>query len=121
MTRQQEAVRRVLDEAGRPLTIDEIHESAVAIVPSLGLRTVYRLARRFQEDGDISAVHLSSGPDRYELSSVAERHHHHFHCVSCDRVFDVAGCPGRLSKLVPQGFVLEDHEITLSGRCDRCA
>ena len=119
-TVQLDAILQAFNEAGRPLSIDELHASASKVVDTLGLRTVYRVIRKLEEDGEIASVVVPGQPDRYELASVAATHHH-FHCTSCDRVYDVPGCPGRLSGLVPEGFVLNHHEIMLSGLCKSCA
>ena len=120
-TRQNEAIRSTIRNAGRPLSIDEIHDSARKDVASLGVRTVYRAVRRLEETGDVVRVSVPGQTDRYEAAEVASHHHHHFHCIVCDKMFDVEGCPGRLASMVPEGFVLENHEITLSGRCNACA
>ncbi|MDP7030452.1 MAG: transcriptional repressor [Phycisphaerales bacterium] len=120
-TKQLKAVRAAFTCAGRPLSIDEVHASAIRDVPSLGLRTVYRAVRRLQELDEVVSVPVPGGSDRYELACIAAHHHHHFHCTECDRYFDVNGCPGGLKKLVPEGFQLEHHELTLSGRCNACA
>ena len=53
--------------------------------------------------------------------SLVSKHHHHFHCRICDRFYDVEGCPGGLSSMLPEGFELESHELTLLGRCAACA
>lgn len=119
-TRQQEAIHEALVAAARPLSIDEVHAAAKATVPTLGVRTVYRIIGRLEEDGEIARVVIAGRPDRYELATVAAKHHHHFHCVACDRVFDIEGCPGRLERLVPDGFVLDGHDITLTGWCNDC-
>jgi Fur family ferric uptake transcriptional regulator len=47
-------------------------------------------------------------------------HHHYFQCRRCEKVFDVPTCPGNLDKLAPAGFMVEDHEIILYGRCGAC-
>ena len=120
-TRQLAAIRDAIGTAGRPLSIDEAHQAALRAVPTLGLRTVYRVIRKLEEDEEIARVAIAGQPDRYEPAEVASKHHHHFHCIGCDRVFDVEGCPGRLERLLPDGFILDDHEITLSGWCDKCA
>lgn len=120
-TRQLQAIRTVISEAGRPLSIPEIHELALESVETLGLRTVYRTVRRLEETGEVAPVLVPGGSDRYELSSVAETHHHHFHCTVCDRFFDIHGCPGGLNKLLPEGFTLQRHELILSGLCASCA
>ena len=120
-TRQNEAIRNTIIGAGRPLSIDEIHDGAKSDVASLGVRTVYRAVRRLEENGEVVRVSVPGQTDRYEAAEAASNHHHHFHCIVCDKMFDVEGCPGRLASMVPEGFVLEHHEITLSGRCDACA
>jgi len=119
-TRQLEAIQRAFEPAGRPLSIDELHELASQDTDSLGIRTVYRAVRRLEEAGYIVSVMVPGDSDRYELATVAAKHHHHFHCTTCDRFFDVHGCPGGLSKLVPEGFTLERHDLTLSGHCASC-
>ena len=119
-TVQQRAIREVCETSGRPLSIDEIFELAKLEAPSLGQRTVYRIVRRMEEDGHLVPVAVSGQSDRYELAEIAASHHHHFHCTICDRMFDVDGCVGKLRNLLPKGFTLEDHDLTLRGRCDTC-
>jgi Fur family ferric uptake transcriptional regulator len=63
-------------------------------------------------------VNLPGENPRFEV--VGHRHHHHFQCRQCQRVFDVHACPGDLGRLAPQGFTVEDHDLTLYGRCSDC-
>ena len=119
-TSQQRAIRDAIETSGRPLSIQEMSELAAEEVPGIGLRTIYRVVNRLLKDGIIAPVPLPGQPDRYELADAAARHHHHFHCISCDRMFDIDGCPGRMERMVPDGFVLDGHEITLSGWCAEC-
>ena len=120
-TIQLDAIRKAVLEAGRPLSIDEILTKSAKQVSTISLRTVYRVIRKLEEEGEITPVTLPSHPDRYESSAVADKHHHHFHCTNCDRLFDVDGCPGRLKSLLPDGFVLTEHDLTLKGLCASCA
>ena len=51
-------------------------------------------------------------------------HHHHFACRSCDRVFGVEGCrssAAALTRGLPEGFLLEGHDVWLHGLCAECA
>ncbi|MFT3719409.1 Fur family transcriptional regulator [Pseudorhodoferax sp.] len=117
-TRQRHAIRAVMETAARPLLPTEILVAAQCAVPALGLATVYRNLKQLVEAGEIQPVELPGEPPRYEL--VSHRHHHHFHCTACNRVFDVHACPGDMRKMAPRGFTVESHELTLYGACSDC-
>ena len=118
-TRQRTAIHSAIADANRPLSPQEVLDSARASVEGLGMATVYRSLKALLEEGAIQAVNLPGEAPRYESSEHA--HHHHFQCTSCSRVFDVHGCPGDLRNLAPKGFTVEGHELTLYGRCAECA
>lgn len=120
LTRQRRAIVRAFERARRPLAPPEVHDLARADAPSLGMATVYRALREMEQAGVIVPVRLPGEPARYEHRSLAEEHHHHFHCRRCDRLFDIAGCPGDLTELAPRGFRVRDHELTLYGVCREC-
>ena len=118
-TNQRDAIRRVFETFGRPLSPREILQEARREVPGLGIATVYRAVKTLTTSGFLRPVELPGAAARYERAG--KHHHHHFHCRSCDRVFDVDACPGAISSISPEGFELESHEIVLYGRCNRCA
>lgn len=118
-TRQRSAIHQTLAQAGRPLLPTEVLEQAQQQLPSLSLATVYRTLKKLQDEGELHPVVLPGEAMRYELAGAT--HHHHFQCRSCQRVFEVTACPGNLASLAPPGFAVEDHEITLYGRCSDCA
>jgi Fur family ferric uptake transcriptional regulator len=119
MTRQRSAIESSVAEAGRPLLPHEVLQLAQRAVPRLSIATVYRQLKALVDEGALRAVQLAGESPRYEPA--AHGHHHHFQCTSCQRVFDMHGCPGNLAHLAPAGFVVEDHEVTLYGRCADCA
>ena len=118
-TRQRTAIYAVVAGAQRPLSPQEILETAQVSVEGLGLATVYRNLKALLEDGAIEAVQLPGESPRYEPAGLS--HHHHFQCTQCARVFDVHACPGDLQGLAPQGFQVQRHELTLYGLCADCA
>ncbi|HZU97710.1 MAG TPA: transcriptional repressor [Planctomycetota bacterium] len=119
-TQQRSAIRRALVDAGRPLSPQEIADAAKAHAPGVGLATVYRTLRRLSEEGWLVAIDLPGESARYELAG--KKHHHHFRCVACGGVFELAGCPTTpLEGLLPRGFQLAGHDILLYGRCDACS
>jgi Fur family ferric uptake transcriptional regulator len=117
-TRQRSAIRDALERAARPLLPAEVLEAAQAEVPGLSIATVYRNLKTLVEEGELRPVNLPGENPRFEVAG--HRHHHHFQCTRCQRVFDVHACPGDLSRLAPAGFTVEDHDLTLYGRCGDC-
>jgi len=97
----------------------EILAAAQAMSPGVGQATVYRTIKAFLAQGWIESIELPGEPPRYEVAG--KHHHHHFHCQTCDGVFEIAGCALKLEKGLPPGFKLENHEVVLYGTCDRCS
>jgi len=117
-TEQKSAIRRVLEVADRPLSPREILDEARRFVPGLGIATVYRNLKALLTDGFLTPVELPGKTNRYELAG--KQHHHHFHCRTCDRVFEVLSCPPGLERMTPAGFRLSGHELVLFGECAQC-
>lgn len=117
-TRQKNAIRKALFDAGRPLSVKEILETAQNDVTGLGVATVYRNLKSLQVEGLIVQVDLPGQPSRWE---VPEDHHHHFLCRVCDKLFEIHNCPEDLIRLLPEGYTLEEHDILLRGQCNKCA
>lgn len=117
-TRQRTAIRDAIAQAGRPLLPQEVLDAAQAGAPGLSIATVYRNLRALLDEGELRPVVLPGENPRYE--PVHAGHHHHFQCRQCQRVFEVDACPGNLAHLAPPGFTVEDHDLTLYGRCRDC-
>lgn len=117
-TKQRIAILNALDRARRPLSAPELLDHARREVPGIGLATVYRAIESLVTDARVTVVEIPGKPPRYELSG--KDHHHHFLCAVCHKVFEVEGCPGNIDALVPRGFTLDKHELTLYGTCQTC-
>lgn len=118
-TRQRGAIRRAFQRADRPLGTGEVLELARGEVGGLGIATVYRNIRTLANEGWLDVIELPGEVPRYEVRG--KGHHHHFRCRQCDRVYEVPGCVGSLSEIVPPGFSLESHELVLYGLCADCS
>lgn len=102
----------------RPLRVEEILEIGRSVVESLNQATVYRNLKRLVESGWLRVIHHPEAGTLYERSE--KGHHHHFHCRSCDRLFEMPGCALNEKQSTPPGFVAEGHEVFLFGLCASC-
>ena len=117
-TQQRNAIHAALLNSGRPLSVNEIFELAKDRVAGLGIATVYRNLKALQEEGKIIQVNLPAQAPRWEVPA---NHHHHFLCSTCDKLFEIRGCPDDIKRLLPEGYTMEKHDILLQGQCDSCA
>jgi Fur family ferric uptake transcriptional regulator len=117
-TSQRDAIRHVIIQADRPLSTGEIFDLARDRIPRLGIATVYRTLKSLKEEGSIREVDLPGQSSRWELAN--KDHHHHFLCRTCDKLFEIEGCPGDLGNLLPPGYAMEEHSILLEGKCRDC-
>lgn len=118
-TAQRRAIRRALEESGRPLAALEVLQGSRRDAPGLGIATVYRTLKALGADGEVTTVELPGEPPRYEAAG--KGHHHHFLCERCGKAYELGGCLGGLKELLPRGFKLTTHELLLQGRCAACA
>src|SRR5436309_6756270 len=121
-TRPRQAVVAVLErERDRQLTAQDLHRRALALEPRIGLATVYRTLATLERDGTVEVISQEAGESAYRLCSSG--HHHHLVCTGCGAVVEIQECDleplaRRLSRR--HGFRVDDHDVTLRGRCAKC-
>jgi len=118
VTQQGNVIRGILEKSGRPLSPQEIYGMARRKISGLGIATVYRNLKSLQADGLIAAVELPGQPPRWEVAP--QNHHHHFLCNSCDKLYEIPACTEDLRQLLPEGYILQEHDILLRGKCAAC-
>lgn len=118
-TSQREAIEAVFSAMNRPLGIEEILSHGRAMVATLNQATVYRNLKVLVEKGWLTQINHPTLGTLYERSG--KEHHHHFYCHACKRVYELPGCPLAKGNIAPRGFVVEHHEVFLSGTCPGCA
>ena len=119
-TRQRGGILQILETATGPLSVPQILQRSKKTGLKVGIATVYRTVNLLQKAGLILPVALPGSETRYEPAS--RGHHHHFQCRKCGRVDDLSICPlsAAVGMVLPAGYKLEGHEITLSGLCPDC-
>jgi Fur family ferric uptake transcriptional regulator len=120
-TRQRDAILQAITEAKGPVSIQQILGRAQRALGTLGIATVYRTLNLLLASNRIKTVILPDGQTCYERSGLG--HHDHFQCRRCKNVYDLEVCPLHLASgtIIPGGFMVEDHEMTLYGLCPACS
>ena len=117
-TKQKQAIRDSFTVADRPLSPDEVLALAKKHVAGMSIATVYRNIGSLVEDGWLTPVALPGTSSRYEVAG--KKHHHHFQCQDCEKVFELSGCDFAVKPQLPKGFRMTGHELVLYGVCADC-
>ena len=117
-TRQKEAIRASLVAADRPLSPEELLNSAQQKVEGISMATIYRNLNALIDEKWLAPVLIPGEPARYEVAG--KGHHHHFKCNDCGKMYDLPGCEVNPRPKLPRGFRITGHEFFLYGRCAEC-
>ncbi len=120
-TKQKAAIARALEEAGRPLSLEEVMEGARAYYPTLSERTVFRALKEMMESMLVARVQFPGQPVRYSLPTGS--HSPHFVCRGCQKLFVLPYETPALDSFYqgPEGFLKTGEEIVFYGYCPECA
>jgi Fur family transcriptional regulator, ferric uptake regulator len=118
ITSQRKAIEAVFAKHERPLAVEEILNYGRESVPSLNVATVYRILKILTDNKLLVKVFHPTFGTLYERSG--KDHHHHFFCLECNRAYELPGCALKVDDAAPDGFVVEDHEVFLLGKCPDC-
>jgi len=120
VTAPRQALLRVLDEARRPLSAEEIH--TLAGDGTLDLVTVYRSLGALEEAGIVQRHPLERGRSLYALPAPGH-HHHHVICRRCGRLDRLPGCDTGAVEAAARakGYGDLTHVLEIYGVCPACA
>jgi len=120
LTKQRQAVLRVIRESDEHLTANEVFERARQLLPGLAFATVYNSLRYLKNEGLIGEVQFGAGCSRYDRTL---KRHDHAICNCCGKLVD-------LDLSIPDGLIREaakrskfeagSIEVTLRGLCPKC-
>jgi len=119
LTENRKIIARVISDSTDHPDVDDVYSRASKINPKIGIATVYRAVRMFEECGVIAKHDFGGkGKARYE---VLEEHDHHDHLVNIETGEVHEFFNEELEKLKDKvaldiGFELIDHKLELYGR-----
>lgn len=120
LTRQREAVLRVIRERNDHPTANEIFEAARAILPAISYATVYNSLRYLRLEGLVREINFGNSASRYDR--VTERHDHAI-CTACGKLvdFDLTEAAKLMRAAARKShFKAQSVHLTLMGLCPDC-
>ncbi len=120
ITKQRQAVLRVIRDAEGHLTANEVFDGARRLLPGISFATVYNSLRYLKQEGLIGEVRFGTDATRYDRT--LERHDHAI-CNSCGKLIDLElPIPDDLLKKGERlsKFKAESIEVVLRGLCPEC-
>lgn len=121
LTKQRQAVLRVIRGSDEHLTANEIFEDARRLLPSISFATVYNSLRYLKNAGLIGEIQFGLDANRYDRKLTQ---HDHAICDDCGKIVD-------LELHLPDGLIEEAAdrskfeakliELTLRGLCPECS
>jgi Fur family peroxide stress response transcriptional regulator len=119
VTTQRLAVYRALAEDVTHPTADSVYKRLGARFPGLSQATVYRTLEFLEREKLIRRVSAPEAVGRFDANIAG---HQHLVCRVCGSMTDVS-LPELSEPLVPKvsGFVVEELDIKLVGRCRSCS
>ena len=121
LTKQREAVLRVIRDSDSHLTANDVFLAAKAIRPSISFATVYNSLRFLKEAGHIAEITFGNGASRFDRMT---HRHDHAICTKCGTLVDIElEIPAELVERAERecSFKTDSIEFTLRGRCPDCA
>jgi len=116
MTEQRKIIVQVLSESKDHPDVELVFKRASKIDKNIGIATVYRTIRLFEENNIIEKHEFKDGRFRYE--EVPDEHHDHLIDVRTGKVIEFQNdAIEKLQKLVAKelGYKLVDHRLELYG------
>ena len=114
LTENRRIIARAISSSNNHPNIEEVYKKASKVNPKIGIATVYRCVKMFEEEGVILKHDFGEGKSRYE--EINDDHHDHLIDVTSGKVvefFDES-----LEKLKDKiakdlGYQLVDHRLEL--------
>ncbi|MBM3634007.1 MAG: transcriptional repressor [Actinobacteria bacterium] len=121
----RQAVVQLLARQDCCLSAHEIHDALAAEPgPTPGMASVYRALETLTNLHLVHKVDLGGQVAKYEPAHPGGDHHHHAVCRECGAVVPIEddGVEMAIHAMADRlAFDVEAHDITLRGRCARCA
>ncbi len=117
MTKQQQIIRRLLEQSETHPTAEELYWEAKKEMPNISMGTVYRNLGQMAEEGTVLRLHFPGQPDHYDKTI---RPHDHAICVKCGMIADVelSSLKSMIEESLNVGIL--SYELNIQCVCNAC-
>lgn len=119
---QKDYILKVLYFSSEHLSADEITTKIKKEYNiDIGIATVYRALKFFEEINIITSLDVGDGAKRFEIN--LSLHHDHMICTNCHKIIEFYDDKIELSQIKiaqKNNFTLTDHIMTIYGICEDC-
>lgn len=120
-SKQKDAIRLILERKNYHPSVESIYNEVKAMVPGIGIATVYRNIERLAEEGKIIKLEVPGASARVDGN--VEKHYH-FRCLHCGAIEDLRADTTVESALCALGMEtanrIIDHTVEFTGICAEC-
>lgn len=122
-TKQKQLILSILNEADRPISINEIYHQVIKDLPRIAKSTIYRNIDALLSQELIDKYHFNNTETFYRIKASRNEHKHFILCDDCKQIFDLPNCPIHEIEhsMEEEGFIIKDHLIQITGTCKECA
>ena len=116
LTDNRRIVARIISESQDHPDVEELYRRAAQIKPNIGIATVYRAVKMFEEEGVISKHDFGKGKQKARYEELSDEHHDHLIDISSGKVVEFFN--KEIEKLKEKiakdlGYQLVDHKLEL--------
>lgn len=122
ITRQREAIFKIVYEAGRPVTAKKVYSILRKKLPKLRLSTIYRNLNLLAEKDVLRKIELNIDNKESSFEFLQGEHHHHLVCIRCHEIIPFK-CPlAKYEEILKKetNYTIVDHKIKIYGICPGC-
>lgn len=122
-TKHRESVLKVLKNASKPLTAEDIFFQLKEANITVSLSTVYRTLELLVSKDIVSKSYLlDDNKARFEFVQLSD-HKHYYICTVCNKMLPIPSCPlENIEKILPLNinFNITGHKLEIYGQCLEC-